>query len=202
MISDANYILDLKAKIAQLEEQNKFLKSPLYISEICDIIKREYSNLLNPPLFEFKTTKGQRSCSFELDINDIVCVTSDGKTKWIHFQVPQSSINGVKHVSDKLCFTGSLEEFCLEFDKPKIHLCQITRSVIVNIFYYYVDRKQLRLVDETSNMEECNNFQISKDFKSDFIRRKSGLKHMLSFQKIDFQGNYIYKDSIHDSLSY
>ena len=164
--------------------------------EVCEMIKGDYSILLNPPPFQFATTKSQKSCSFKININDIVCVISDGKTKWIYFQEPQSSVDGVRHVSDKLSFTGSLEDFCLEYDRPKIHLCQISRSVIINLFFYYLDQDQVKLIDtKRLNKRECNNITITKKFKEEFITRKDALKKIFSFQKIDFQGNYIYESN-------
>ena len=196
MNSNEIYILYLKKKIAELQEENDYLKSPLYMFEVCEMIKGKYSILLNPPEFQFATTKNQKSCSFRININDIVCVISDGKTKWIYFQEPQSSIDGVRHVSDKLSYTGSLEDFCLEYDRPKIHLCQISRSVIINLFFYYLDNDKVKLIDTKGlTKRECNNLTITKNFKEEFITRKTALKSIISFQKIDFQGNYIYESN-------
>lgn len=196
MHSTENYISDLQNKIVELQEENNYLKSTLYMFEICQMIKGEYSVLLNPPLFQFATTKSQKSCSFKININDIVCVISDGKTKWIYFKEPQSSIDGIMHASDKLSYTGSLEDFCTEYDRPKVHLCQISRSVIVNLFFYYLDRNQVKLIEsEKISRKECDNLLISKNYLTEFTNRKSSLKSIVSFQKIDFQGNYIYESN-------
>lgn len=196
MHSNENYILDLQRKVTELQVENDYLKSALYMFEICQIIKGEYSILLNPPEFQFTTTKSQKSCSFRININDIVCVISEGKTKWIYFQEPQSSVEGIRHISDRLSYTGSLEDFCLQYDSPKVHLCQISRSVIVNLFFYYLDRNRVKFIDtKTFNKEECNNLPIGKNYISDFIKRKASLKNIISFQKIDFQGNYIYESN-------
>lgn len=194
MDSKEIYILELKKKIAELQEENDYLKSPLYMFEVGEMIKGKYSILLNPPEFQFATTKSQKACSFKININDIICIIADGKTKWIYFQEPQSSIDGVRHVSDKLSYTGSLEDFCLHYDRPKIHLCQISRSVIINLFFYYLDRNKLKLIDTKKlTKSECNNLTVSKNFKEEFIIRKASLKSIISFQKIDLQGNYIYE---------
>jgi hypothetical protein len=196
MHSNGNIILDLQRKVTELQEENDYLKSSLYMFEICQIIKREYSILLNPPEFQFTTTKSQKSCSFKININDIVCVISEGKTKWIYFQEPQSSVEGIRHISNRLSYTGSLEDFCLQYDRPKIHLCQISRSVIVNLFFYYLDRSRVMLIN-TKNFKktECNNLAIGKIYISNFIERKASLKNIISFQKIDFQGNYNYESN-------
>lgn len=194
MNSDDNTIVGLKKKVEKLQEENNYLKSPLYMFEICQMIKGEYSVLLNPPEFQFTTTKNQKSCTFCININDIVCIISEGKTKWIYFKEPQSSIDGIRHVSDKLSYTGSLEDFCLLYDRPKVHLCQISRSVIVNLFFYYLDRSQAKLIDpKLFNRKECDNLPISKNYVKEFTTRKASLKSIISFQKIDFQGNYIYE---------
>lgn len=196
MNSNENYILELKNKIIKLQEENNYLKSPLYMFEICELIKGEYSALLNPPLFQFETTKNQKSCSFKININDIVCIISDKKTKWIYFKEPQSSFDGIKHTSYKLSYTGSLEDFCTEYDRPQVHLCQISRSVIVNLFFYFLDRNQVKLLEsEKISIKECNNLTITKKYLEEFKNRKISLKSIVSFQKIDFQGNYIYESN-------
>ena len=128
MNSKDSIITSLQTKISELQEENDHLKSSLYMFEICEIIKGQYSIFLNPPEFQFTTTKSQKACSFKINVNDIVCIKSNGKTKWIYFREPQSSVDGIKHTSDKLSYTGSLEDFCTQYDRPKVHLCQISRS--------------------------------------------------------------------------
>lgn len=194
MNTNDNTIICLQRRVEELQEENNYLKSPLYMYEICEMIKGKYSDLLNPPEFQFKTTKNQKACTFSININDIVCIISEGKTKWIYFNEPQSSIEGIKHVSNKLSYTGSLEDFCLRYDSPKVHLCQISKSVIVNLFYYFLDRSQVKLIDpKHHDIEKCNNLSISKKFDKEFIIRKTSLKSIISFQNIDFRGNYIYE---------
>lgn len=194
MNSDDSTIVSLQRKIEELQQENDYLKSPLYMFEICQMIKGEYSVLLNPPEFQFMTTKSQKSCTFSINVNDVVCIISDGKTKWVYFNEPQSSIEGIRHVSDKLSYTGNLEDFCLQYDRPKVHLCQISRSVVINLFYYYLDRSQVKLIDsKIFSKKECDNLPISKNYVKEFTTRKAILKSIISFQNIDFQGNYIYE---------
>ena len=196
MNSNDNTIVNLQRRIEELQQENDYLKSPLYMSEICQIIKGEYSVLLNPPQFLFMTTKNQKSCTFSININDIICINSDGKTKWVYFIEPQSSIEGIRNVSDRLSYTGNLEDFCLQYDRPKVHLCQISRSIVINLFYYYLDRSQVKLIDsKLFSKKECNNLPISKNYAKEFATRKATLKSIISFQKIDFQGNYIYESN-------
>lgn len=196
MNSDDNTAINLQRKVEELQKENDYLKSPLYMFEICQIIKGEYAILLNPPEFPFMTTKSQKSCTFSININDIVCIISDGKTKWVYFNEPQSSIEGIRHVSDRLSYTGNLEDFCLQHDRPKVHLCQISRSVVINLFYYYIDRNQVKLIDaKLFPNKGCDNLPISKKYVKEFTTRKASLKSIISFQKIDFQGNYIYESN-------
>jgi hypothetical protein len=179
-------IFELKKLVKSLRKQNEYLKSPMYMWEITELIQGEYSILLNPPLKDFKTTITQKSTFFKIDINDIVCVVSDGASKWIYFSKAQISVDGVRHVSDKLSFTGSLENFCNKYDNTKIHLCIVSKSVAVNPFHYYLDKNQLMLVGKVNPRESCNNIAIGPSFIKAFIERKSNIEKIISFQKIRF----------------
>ncbi len=177
----------LKKLLRQLKEENEYLKSPLYLFEITEQIQERYSVLLHPPLKELSTTNNQqKNCFFKFDINDIVCIQSDGKVKWIYFSKQQESSSGARLVSDKLHYTGSLEEFCNQFDQPRIHLCVVSRSVAVNPSYYNLDGKKLKLVGKINPQGKCNNIPISLRFVKGFVERQETLKSIRSFQKIRF----------------
>lgn len=177
----------LKRVVRKLQEENNFLKSPLYLYEVTEQIQDHYSVLLQPPPREFKTTKGQRSSVFQIDMNDIVCVISDGKSKWVYFNKMQESVRGERFVSDKLSFTGNLQSFCNVYDPPKIHLCIVSRSVAVNPSYYYLDANKLRLIGKKKSHSVCNEIVITPKHISNFIERKSALENIRSFQKIQFR---------------
>ncbi len=190
MNSKDQLIEKLRKENEALREENNYYKSPLFQLEICDVIKSEYSILLNPPLRYFKTTKNQKSSLFEIDVNDIICILSEGKFKWIYFKEPQSSVDGIRHVSDKLSYTGSISDFLKEFDNQNIHLCQVSRSAIVNVFNYYIDRNKLRLFKKRNKYSICDNITISAEYKEAFKARKKTIANFISFLKIEFRGNY------------
>lgn len=180
-------IKELKKQIQQLREENEYLTSPLYLFEITEQIQNRYSILLSPPLKELSTTNNQqKNCVFKFDINDIVSIQSDGKVKWIYFSKGQESSSGARLVSDKLHYTGSLEEFCNQYDQPRIHLCIVSRSVAVNPSYYSLDGKKLKLVGKINPRGKCNNIPISLRFVKGFVERQETLKSIRSFQKIRF----------------
>lgn len=202
MKSKDEVIKELKRENRKLKKENEYYNSPIFMWDTCQVIKGEYSTLLNPPKTKFHTTKSQKACSFEIDINDIVCVLSNGKVKWICFKEPQSSLAGISHTSNKLSYTGSLNNFCQEFDKLGIHLCQISKSVVVNIFYYSLDRKILRLIDPHKSIKEnCDNLTMSKEYTESFLSRKSDLKNIITFLKIDFRGKFSPLNDLHDSFA-
>ncbi len=188
MSTSNNDISELKKRIRKLQEENEYLKSPLYHYEILETIKGTYSILLNPPLVKLYTTKGQKACNFDININDIICVISAGKTKWIYFNKPQTSVYGERFVSDKISYTGNIEDFCTEFDKPQVHLLKISRSVVINLSYYYLNSKKVQLLGTLNPYNKCNNITISPSYVEDFVIRKSALDNIISFQKIQFRG--------------
>lgn len=178
---------NLRKQVNLLQAENDYLKSPLYLFEITEQIQERYSILLSPPLKELSTTNNQqKKCVFKFDLNEIVCIQSDGKVKWIYFCKPQESILGAKLISDKLHYTGSLEDFCKTYDQPQIHLCIVSRSVAVNPTYYHLDEKKLKLEGKINPQGKCNNIPISQRFVKGFVERQETLKTIRSFQKIRF----------------
>lgn len=187
MDNKAKEIARLKKQISILRKENDYLKSPIYLFEITEQIQERYSILLSPPFKELSTTNNQqKSCVFKFDINEIVCIQSDGKVKWIYFVRQQESSSGARLVSDKLHYTGSLEEFCNLYDQPRIHLCIVSRSVAVNPSYYNLDGKKLKLVGKINPQGKCDNIPISQRFLKGFVERKETLTSIRSFQKIRF----------------
>lgn len=201
MESKDELIKMLRKENRKLKKENEYFKSPIFMWDICQAIKGEYSILLNPPPLTFNTTKNQKACSFKININDIICILSSGKLKLVYFIEQQSSSTGIRHVSDKLDYTGSLSNFCKEFDRPSIHLCQVSRSAIINIFHYYLDGNQLRLKDpKTRKHDKCDNISIGKDYVTEFLNRKSAIRDITSFLKIDFRGKFSPLNDLHDSF--
>ena len=177
-------ISQLKKLVKKLRNENDYLKSPMYLYDVTEQIQGKYSILLNPPSLDLRTTKGQKAAFFKINVNDIICVTTDGKSKWIHFKCPQTSYDGIKLTSEKLAFTGSLEEFCLKYDSSRIHLCIVSRFSAINLFYYNVDKDQLILNDDLKANEICHMIALSPQHRGDFITRKEITERLVSFQKI------------------
>lgn len=181
-------IYELKKLVRGLTLENEYLKSPLYLFEITEAIQGRYSSLLNPPSQEFKTTSlKQKSCTFLINVTDIVCIQSDRKMKWIYFTKKQVSISGERFESDKLHFTGTIEDFCKKYDTTGIHLCMVSRSIAVNPSYYFLNSKKLQLLGNIIPHDTCNHLPISPKFINDFIERKTTLEKISSFQKIGFR---------------
>lgn len=184
MDSKDKEISELKKLVKKLQKENDYLKSPLYHFTLTEQIQERYSVLLNPPSKDFRTTKGQKAAIFKINITDIVCILSDGKSKWVHFKEPQKSIEGVLLDSDKLSFTGTLLDFCNKYDDTKIHLCIVSKSVAVNPLYYQLDKDKLKLADNKISNKYCDNIKVSPKYLKEFVERKSIIESIISFQKI------------------
>lgn len=183
-------IRTLRKKLRQLKKENDFYKTPLFFDGVIKGIQGKYNYLLKPPVKEFSTTKEQKASRFKIDLNEIVCIVADGKMKWIYFSKPQKSFCGIKHVSSKLHFYDSLENFCKDFDAPKLHLCIVNRSFAVNPNYYNLNENKLELIKPIENFEDIKEVSITKKHISEFVERKQKFESIRSFQKIDFEGIY------------
>lgn len=183
-------IRTLRKKLRQLQKENDFYTSYSFLYGIISGIQGNYNILLNPPLKEFSTTKDQKACQFKIDLNEIICIGAEGKMKWIYFSKPQTSYCGIKHVSSKLHFYDTIENFCKDYDAPKLHLCIVNRSFAVNPNYYNLNENKLELIEPIENIDEIKEISITKKHISEFVERKEKFESIRSFQKIDFEGIY------------
>jgi hypothetical protein len=183
-------IRTLRKKLRQLKKENDFYKTPLFFDGVIKGIQGKYNYLLKPPVKEFSTTKEQKASRFRIDLNEIVCIVAEGKRKWIYFSKPQTSYCGIKHISSKLHFYDSLENFCKDFDAPKMHLCIVNRSFAVNPNYYVFNENKLELIEPFENFDKIKEISIAKKHISEFVERKEKFESLRSFQKIDFKGIY------------
>lgn len=183
-------IRKLRKKLRQLQKENDFYTSYGYLYGIISGIQGNYNILLNPPLKEFSTTKEQKASKFKINLNEIVCIASEGKMKWIYFNKPQTSFCGIKYISSKLHFYGTIEEFCNDFDAPKMHLCIVNRSFAVNPNYYNLNENKLELAVSVENYDKIKEISISEKHIKEFVEHKEKFESIRSFQKIDFEGIY------------
>jgi hypothetical protein len=183
-------IRTLRKKLRQLKKENDFYKTPLFFYGVIKGIQVKYNELLKPPVKEFSTTKEQKVSRFRIDLNEIVCIAAEGKMKWIYFSKPQTSYCGIKHISSKLHFYASFENFCKDFDAPKMHLCIVNRSFAVNPNYYVFNENKLELIEPFENFDKIKEISIPKKYISEFVERKEKFESLRSFQKIDFGGIY------------
>ncbi|MFN0189056.1 MAG: hypothetical protein ACKVQV_10180 [Bacteroidia bacterium] len=170
--------------IAELKMENDYLKSPMYKFEMTQDIKGVYSILLNPPKKRFKSLRNSRASYFEIDVKDVICICSDGLTKWVYFTCPQKSIEGELLIFNKLGYNGKIEEFLDEHDQTKIHLCKVSKSHAINLSCYDLDAKNLIFNLETSSKEEYKEIPIGPNFYEEYIKRKAVFDFLISFQKI------------------
>ena len=87
-------------------------------------------------------------------------------------------------------FYDSLENFCKDFDAPKMHLCIVNRSFAVNPNYYVFNENKLELIEPFENFDKIKEISIAKKHISEFVERKEKFESLRSFQKIDFKGIY------------
>lgn len=176
----------LKKLVKKLRMENEELKSPLQSYVIIEQALGTYSPLLHPHFQEFKTVNlKSKSCTFNIVVTDIICIKSARDTKWIYFSKKQVSFAGERYESDKLQFTGRIEDFINIHNGARIYLCIVSKSVAVNPCYYRLNSKRLELLGNTGPHEECNNIAVGPKFLKNFIEQKESLDNMKdAFEKM------------------
>lgn len=191
---------------SQLENENKelhaeisYLKSPLYSWDIIQGVQGYYSSLLTPKPQIFKTTSNKsRSSTFEIKIQDIICVIADGKYKDIYFRQKQKSVEGDLFESFKLSFNGTIEEFISIYHPTRLLLCKVSRSAAVNVLLYSIDGNNVRLnlkeyPEPDTGEKSIDEISIGKEYLGQIKSQLNAIDQILSFQKIDFRSllNYL-----------
>lgn len=187
-------INQLENEIEELQSENDYLKSPLYSWDIIQGVQGNYSSLLAPPPQIFKTTSLKSMSSiFEIKVQEIICILSDGKNKEIYFRQKQKSVEGDRFESIKLTFIGTIEEFISVYDPSRLLICKISRSAAVNVLFYSIDGNKVSLNLKDYTEPKTANISIGKEYMGQIKSQLNAVEQILSFQKIDFRtlGNYL-----------
>ena len=122
----------LKEKIRELESQIRVINNPSRKVEELDLILGHYDNILNPPRKDLEFGKSK----FSIDLNDLVCVKSDGRLKIMYFIKIQVSLNDKNGSKDFIRFDGSFQALMDNIDKIHSHMFQVNRSLWVNVRHF------------------------------------------------------------------
>jgi hypothetical protein len=122
----------LKEKIKQLESHIKILNNPARKAEELDFLLGQYDIILNPPRKDFEFGKSK----FSIDLNSLVCVEARGRLKILYFKEIQESKNDKNGSRDFIRFDGSFHTLIDKIDKIQSHMCQINRSLWVNVRHF------------------------------------------------------------------
>ncbi len=186
-------ISQLENEIEELHSENNYLQSQLYTWDVVRGIQGYYSALLTPEPKVFKTTSNKsRSSTFEIKIQDIICIISDGKYKDIYFRQKQKSVEGDLFESIKLSFNGTIEEFFSNYHPDGLLLCKVSRSAAINVLYYSIDGNNVKLnlkeyPEPDTGEKSIDEISIGKEYLGQLKSQLNAIEHILSFQKIDFR---------------
>jgi DNA-binding LytR/AlgR family response regulator len=173
----------LKEKIKSLEEENDWIKSPLYMFELIDLLLGNYSLLLNPHRIEIRSSLNQKACFFSIDIKNVVCIIADERAKYIYLKKAIKSVEGKLHKTNKIALNENLKNICNKLDSSKVHLAQVSKSVAVNVAYYDLDGENLIINTKDLEFIECEKIPISKSYIKSFKIQKEAIDSFLLLQK-------------------
>ncbi len=186
--------MNTSREIAKLKSENRLLKSKLRITKSALIfvieeieelknsfdirffdaiegVKSEYSILLFPPSIKVNTFKNKHEF-YDIRINDILWVESNGRMKQIFLNKSMTNNDGINKTdrisisTDKLNF----EKLIKILDPTSIHLSRVSRTFILNVGYFKLNGISLELSKKQLNSFGVPMFKTklnTKKFKAD-----------------------------------
>lgn len=173
----------LKQELSKALKKIKWYESPLFIFEMVENLTGTYSVLLYPPSVKIKSTLKQKSCSFNVNVGDVICILSDERTKYIYLKTIQKSFEGVLNETNKIIVNETVDKICRRLDSSCFHLVKVSPSAAVNIAYYDLDKKHLKINFKGYKPINCNRISITDSFIDNFKVQKAAFDHVKELQK-------------------
>lgn len=176
--------------ISNLIDEITYLRSPMRLLELTDLITKQYSVLLFPPAIKVAASDNHTSEEYKIKANEIICIISDpskSKVKLIYL------IKKIKNVKDGSKLTNSIKvnnektipEIATAIDKAKIHLTQVSQSAYVNVAFYELVKNEVVLKLKGNKVKLIQNIPISKQYIPGFQSKKQDLEKIRIFHQID-----------------
>ena len=184
---------NLKLKIQNLQkiikQKNKLLDDyknnwSINLFNSLQAITDEYSILLNPPVVKLKASYKNKSEAYNIKIENVIGIFSEGRTKKILLESSISGIGNNVRNTDLICVESSWESIIQKLDRVKFHLCEIDKSTFLNIKYYDLTNDELTFSINKSKFPEYKKFELKGDYKNNFILMKENYNRIYWLQKV------------------
>jgi hypothetical protein len=154
----------------KLRNENAFLRSPAYLSHICDVLLDEYSIVLSPEPIEFE----HGLLKYQINLNDLICIESDGKLKKVHFRKSQTSLTHLHRSTDLIEIHIDYNDLIKKLDPNHTILCFVNRKFCVNTRLYFNSRKKIIcMIELKANWKaKLNEINIGENYFEEFIKLK------------------------------
>jgi len=173
-------IIENQSKVINEYQENYLMNMFNSLSAICD----EYGSLLNPtPIILNASYKG-KSEIYEINIENVICVGSIGRTKLILLRKPIIGIGDNLRKTDVIFCNYSLDELIKLFNQVNINFFKCNKSSLVNLKYYDTNLNELNCLKTLPRgYEKYKNIKINSKFLSHFIERKGNYNRIYSLHK-------------------
>lgn len=146
-----------------------------------------YDIYLNPHPVPITSQVKGKSVQFKVKSTNVICIKSEGRHKCIYLKEPIKSIQGELLNTSKIFINHAekkLETLCSDLDSLQFRLMVISRSEVVNVGFYDLNKNKLQLnLDNYQSTEDCKNIKIGKAFVETFIEKKETYESIVSLQK-------------------
>lgn len=178
-------------RIANLEEELDYLRSPLHLFKILEEVQGHHSTILNPPKTSLKASDAGLSEEYRISATDVICITSstsNSKIKEIHLKRPFKTVKGDPKTTKliKVNRRKTIPEICIEIESSQVFLVNISQSAAVNVDLYELVNDFVVLKLKRNNVKGLNKLKISKKYIADFQVKKEAIKSIRKFHKTDF----------------
>lgn len=140
--------------------------------KLIETVTESYESFLNPsPVPVTAQVKG-KSVQFEIKATDIVCILSNERGKAIYLTKNIRCVDGNIIDTDKI--TVNKDEMTMDklsslLDSIKYHLYKVSRSSVVNLAYYNLNKTKLELELKDYRHIECKILSISPGLRGLFL---------------------------------
>lgn len=179
-IEELEKIIQEQASLINEYQNNYVMNMFNSLNTICE----KFGALLNPIPISLNASYKGKSERYEVNIENILCVVSEGRSKFILLRRPIIGIGNNVRETKVICCNYNMDELINLFNRVNINFFEVNRSVLVNLKHYGINQNQLQCtMDLPEGYQRYFKIKLNKEKLSHFVNRKGNYKSIYSLHK-------------------
>jgi hypothetical protein len=184
----------LKARVIELEklvkEKDALIKeySENYFWNMFNSISAitgEFHSIINPVPAIISASYMNKPERYEVKVEDVVCVTSEGRTKTILLRKKIVGIGPNERETNKIQSNCKWENIISQLNRVNLNLFKVSKSIAVNVRYYESQKSNINTSENLPKQYlKLETINLDEKTMSNFIAAKANFHRVFNLHKV------------------